>query len=236
LDVNFSAIIMGQLGEMVYLVDDDARVRKALSELLASFSVQVVSFESADAYLNLRRVDTAACLILDLQLPGMDGLELQRKIMDGCPPPIIFISGRGSISATVQAMKAGAIEFFTKPVDSEALVTAVSTAFNRDRLMRQQRITMTELERRLSQLSAREREVLPLVVSGLLNKQSAAVLGISEVTLQVHRSQIMRKMAAKSFADLVRMADTLNVSNRRSGSTKVSDGPTRLPSTLVSNP
>lgn len=203
---------MQQYAEVAYLVDDDAGVREALTGFLSASGVEVVSFASAAEYLGHRRTDSAACMILDLQLPDISGLELQRRLADQWGPPVIFISGRGDIQSTVQAMKAGAIEFLTKPIDPEALKATVTAAFARDRDNREKRAQMTTLERRFSQLSPREREVLPLVVKGLLNKQSAAALGITEVTLQIHRSHIMKKMLADSFAELVRMAERLGIS------------------------
>jgi FixJ family two-component response regulator len=197
--------------ERVYIVDDDAKIREALEGLLFSHKMSVVTFSSAHDYIECKRDDTAACLILDLQLPGISGLELQKRLVNELSPPIIFISGRGDIPSTVQAMKGGAIEFLTKPVDPELLLPAVRAAFAKDRIKRQQHAELVELEKRFAQLSRREREVLPLVVKGLLNKQSAAALGITEVTLQIHRSQIMKKTAADSFADLVRMAERLGI-------------------------
>jgi FixJ family two-component response regulator len=197
--------------QRVYIVDDEATIREALEGLLRSHGMSVVTFSSAHDYLGYERNDTAACLILDLQLPGISGLELQERLLNELCPPIIFISGRGDIPSTVQAMKAGAIEFLTKPVDPEILLPAVRSAFARDLSNREQRAEMTDLQKRFAQLSRREKEVLPLVVRGLLNKQSAAALGITEVTLQIHRSQIMKKTAAASFADLVRMASKLGI-------------------------
>jgi FixJ family two-component response regulator len=195
--------------EIAYLIDDDVAVREALTGFLNASGVEVVGFGSAADYLKHQRTDARACLILDLRLPDISGLELQRKLIGGWGPPIIFISGRGDIRSTVQAMKAGAIEFLTKPINPEALVASVTAAFGRDRLNREKRADIAALQERFSLLSPREREVLPLVVRGLLNKQSAAALGITEVTLQIHRSRIMRKMLADSFADLVRMAEKL---------------------------
>jgi FixJ family two-component response regulator len=196
-------------GEVAYLIDDDNAVRDALSGFLHASGVEVVSFGTAADYLKHPRTDAGACLILDLQLPDISGLELQRQLTGGWGPPIIFISGRGDIRSTVQAMKAGAIEFLTKPINPDALVATVTAAFERDRLDREKRADIAALQERFSLLSPREREVLPLVVRGLLNKQSAAALGITEVTLQIHRSRIMQKMLADSFADLVRMAEKL---------------------------
>lgn len=198
-----------EFAAIAYLIDDDNGVREALSGFLWASGFEVVSFGSAADYLEYQKPDASACLILDLQLPDISGLELQQRLTDECGPPIIFISGRGDIRSTVQAMKAGAIEFLTKPVNPEALVETVTAAIERDRLNRAKRAALAALQRRFSLLSPREREVLPLVVKGLLNKQSAATLGITEVTLQIHRSRIMQKMLADSFADLVRMAEKL---------------------------
>jgi FixJ family two-component response regulator len=198
-------------GEIVYLIDDDSSVREALCELLASFDMNVVSFASAQDYLNYPRSDAIACLVLDLELPDINGLDLQQQLARETGPPIIFISGHGDIPLTVRAMKAGAIEFLTKPVEAEVLLASIREAFAQAKMMRAKDADLTTLQRHLSQLTPREREVLPLVTSGLRNKQAAAILGISEVTLQVHRGQIMRKMAAKTFAELVRMAEKLGI-------------------------
>jgi FixJ family two-component response regulator len=198
-----------EFAEVAYIVDDDDAVREALTGFLHASGVEVVSFGSAVDYLKHPRTDAGACLILDLQLPDISGLELQRQLIGRWGPPIIFISGRGDIRSTVQAMKDGAIEFLTKPINPEALVATVTAAFERDRLNREKRADIAALRERFSLLSPREREVLPLVVRGLLNKQSAAALGITEVTLQIHRSRIMQKMLADSFADLVRMSEKL---------------------------
>jgi FixJ family two-component response regulator len=202
---------MSKAAEFVYVVDDESSVREALETFLSANRISVVGFASATDYLQYKRADAAACLILDLQLPGISGLDLQRRLSDELSPPIIFISGRGDIPSTVKAMKAGAIEFLTKPIDPQTLLPAVESAFAKDRLNRQHQAELAELRKRFAQLSPRERDVLPLVVKGLLNKQSAAALGISEVTLQIHRGQIMKKMAAESFAELVRMAAKLGV-------------------------
>jgi len=198
-------------GEAIYIVDDDMRVREALSELLTSRGRRVTTFGTATEYLAYRRRDEAACLILDMRLPDMSGLDLQRRLATENCPPIIFISGGVDIPGTVRAMKAGAIEFLTKPISPLALDAAIDVAFAKDRKDRQQRMEMATLQSRFNTLTPREREVLPLIAEGLLNKQAAAVLGISEVTLQVHRCQVMRKMAARSFAELVRMAERLGI-------------------------
>jgi FixJ family two-component response regulator len=202
---------MTHAGGVVYLVDDDAAVRHALSELLASSGIAHVCFRSAAEYLRFERKDSCSCLVLDVQMPEISGLDLQRFLAGESRPPIIFISGRGDIPSTVRAMKAGATEFLTKPIDPQALIAAIRAAFVQDVEQRQKREEVASLRRRLNSLTPREREVFPLVAGGMLNKQAAAVLGITEVTLQVHRGQIMRKMEANSFADLVRMAAKLGI-------------------------
>ena len=202
---------MKAAGEIIYLVDDDPRVREGLAELFASLEMMCATFASALDFLGYVRTDTCACLVLDIQLPGLNGLDLQRQLGDDSSPPIIFISGCADIPSTVRAMKAGAVEFLTKPLDPDMLVAAIRAAFAKDLQWRQTALEMVELRRRLALLTPREREVLPLLVGGMLNKQAAAWLGISEVTLQVHRGQVMRKMAAASFADLVRMAGKLGL-------------------------
>jgi len=198
-------------GDIVYLIDDEPIVREAVTDVLQSYRMEVLSFESADGYLAHQRSDSAACLILDLKLPGLNGLDLQDRLRGSSTPPIIFISGRADIPSAARAMKAGAIDFLTKPIETPALVQAVTEGIARDRAKREQCAELHSLRERHRRLSPREREVLPLVVTGLLNKQAAAILGITEVTLQIHRSQIMRKMAARSFADLVRMASKLGI-------------------------
>jgi FixJ family two-component response regulator len=179
--------------------------------MLEAADIQVMGFESAEAFLRHSRSDLAACLITDLRMPGIGGLELQQRVRVLDSPPIIFISGRGDVPSTAKAMKAGALEFLTKPLDRDALLAAVIAAFAKDRAQRRQRAELNLLQQRLSLLSPREREVLPLIVTGMLNKQAASLLGITGVTLQIHRSQIMRKMAVRSFAELVRMAGKLGI-------------------------
>jgi FixJ family two-component response regulator len=202
---------MKPTGEVAYLVDDDENVRDALSELLASLNIEHVTFGSAQEYLAFARSDACACLVLDVHLPDINGLDLQQRLASETSPPIIFISGHGDIPSTVRAMKAGASEFLTKPIDPQVLVAAIRAAFVRDMEQRQKAADLDSLRQRFALLTPREREVLPLVASGMLNKQAAAVLGITDVTLQVHRGQIMRKMEASSFADLVRMAAKLGI-------------------------
>jgi FixJ family two-component response regulator len=194
----------------VYLVDDDSRVRVALSELVATYGFTVVSFGTAGEFLAYQKPDVPACIILDLRLPDMGGLDLQQQIAQ-TGPPIIFISGHGDIPDSVRAIKAGALEFLKKPVDTEALIQALDAALERDRLLRSQRAELAELQSRFAKLTLREREVLPLVIAGMRNKQAAWELGIAQVTLQVHRGQIMRKLAARSLPELVRMGEKLGV-------------------------
>ena len=198
--------------QVVYLVDDDPSVREALCELLAIFKINVVSFASAREYLAYSRSDTLACLLLDLELPDLNGLELQERLGREAAPPIVFISAHADIPSTVRAMKAGAIEFLTKPIEPQALLGAISAAFAQDGIERERKANLVALQHRLAKLTPREREVFPLVISGLRNKQAAAILGVTEVTLQVHRGQIMRKMAARTFAELVRIGEKLGVS------------------------
>ncbi len=197
---------------IVYVLDDDERVREALSSLLSSLGLRVELFASAAEYLAFERPDCPACMVLDLELPGMSGLELQQKIAAAEAPPIIFVTGHGDVPSSVRAMKAGAIEFLLKPFDSQELLKSIDAAIVQDREARIKRAELAELQRRYSLLTPREREVLPFVVAGLLNKQTAGELGTSEITIQVHRGQIMRKMAASSLADLVKMAGKLGIS------------------------
>ena len=198
-------------GEAIYLVDDDERVREALSESLAAHGRSVTTFGAAAEYLAYKRRDEAACLILDMRLPDMSGLELQQRLAEEDCPPIIFISGRVDVPLAVSAMKAGAVEFLTKPISPQALEAAIELALVQDRMQRRRRMELAAIQARFNTLTPREREVLPLIAEGLLNKQAAAVLGICEVTLQVHRCQVMRKMAAGSFAELVRMAGKIGI-------------------------
>jgi len=196
---------------LVLIVDDDFRVREALEELLAAAGLRPVALGSAAEYIAYPKPTVPACLILDVELPDINGLELQRQIRDRYHPPIIFLTGHGDIPSSVRAMKAGALDFLTKPFDDEELLKLVSAALAQDRERRAQQADLETLKQRFESLTPREREVLPLVVSGLLNKQAAAHLGISEVTLQIHRTNVMRKMEAESLADLVRIAGRLNV-------------------------
>ena len=196
---------------IVLIVDDDRRIRESLTELLSSFDMHAIALGSAAEYLAYPLPDVPACLILDVALPDIDGLELQSRIAHGHHPHIVFITGHGDIPSSVRAMKAGAVDFLPKPFGEAELMRAVDAALARNGEARRVRAELAELHRRLSTLTPREREVLPLVASGLLNKQAAAELGISEVTLQIHRGNAMRKMGAGSLAELVRMAGTLEI-------------------------
>ena len=196
---------------IVFVVDDDHRVREALVSLLSSVGLQVAVFASAAEFQDYEKPDAPACLVLDLQLPGTGGLELQQQLLAGDAPPIVFISGHADVTSSVRAMKAGAIEFLPKPFDDRELLQAIHAAIHRDRIERQKRSELAELQRRYKLLTPREREVLPFVVAGFANKQTGVDLGITEITTGVHRGQIMRKMAAKSLAELVRMADRLGI-------------------------
>jgi FixJ family two-component response regulator len=196
---------------IVLVVDDDHRVREALSSLIASAGLRVTAFGSAAEFLEADKPDLPACLVLDLELPGPSGLDLQRELSNSSGPPIIFITGHGDIPSSVRAMKAGAIEFLPKPFGDEDLLKAIDAAIALDRAARQERAELAELRRHYALLTPREREVLPFVVAGLANKQTAAELGTSEITIGVHRGQIMRKMGAGSLAELVRMADRLRI-------------------------
>jgi FixJ family two-component response regulator len=201
---------------IVFILDDDRRIREALSDLLASFEMRAVAFGSAAEYLAHPKPDVAACLVLDMELPDINGLDLQSQIAQGDHPQIVFITGHGDIPSSVRAMKAGAVDFLTKPFKEADLMRAINAALAQNREVRRRKAELTDLHQRLSSLTPREREVLPLVASGLLNKQAAAELGISGITLQIHRGNIMKKMGAGSLAELVRMAGTLEIPMTRS--------------------
>ncbi len=196
---------------IVFIVDDDRRICEALSELLSTFDLHVVTFGSAAEYIAYPKPDVPSCLILDVELPDINGLDLQSQTAQGDHPQIVFITGHGDIPSSVRAIKAGAVDFLTKPFKEADLMRAIHAAIAQDRDARRKRAELGELRQRLSSLTPREREVLPLIVSGLLNKQAASKLGISEVTIQIHRSKIMKKMGAGSLAELVRMAGMLEI-------------------------
>ena len=206
---------------VIAIVDDDPSVRKGLSSLIRSVGLQVETFASAQEFLARPGAEAPSCLVLDLQLPGLSGLDLQKRMAEvGLEIPIVFLTGHGNIPASVQAMKAGAVEFLTKPFDEHDLLQAIQEAIERDRRTRQQHAEMRELQNRYESLTAREQEVMQQVVSGLLNKQVAAELNITEYTVKIHRGRVMRKMHAESLADLVRMAENLEIrSDKRSART-----------------
>jgi len=196
---------------IVFVVDDDFRVREALTSLIASIGLQVAAYGSAAEFLEAAKPDAPACLVLDLELPGTSGLELQKELGAGNGPPIVFITGHGDVPSSVRAMKGGAMEFLSKPFGEEELLQAIHAAIAKDREDREKRSELAELQKHYELLTPREREVLPLVVAGLPNKLTAAELGTSEITIGVHRGQVMRKMGARSLAELVRMADKLGI-------------------------
>lgn len=198
---------------IVFLVDDDPRVREALCSLISSVGLCVAAFGSAAEFLAFEKPDAPSCLVLDLQLPDVSGLELQRELAGGEAPPIIFITGHGDVPSSVRAMKAGAIEFLSKPFGEQELLQAIDAALALDGTARHKRSELAELRNSYSLLTPREREVLPFVVAGFANKETAAELGTSEITIGVHRGQIMRKMGARSLAELVRMADKLGIAH-----------------------
>ena len=202
---------MNPASPIVFVVDDDFRVREAIASLIASLGIQVQAFGSASEFLEAEKPDAPACLVLDLELPGLNGLELQQALSAGYAPPIIFVTGHGDVPSSVRAMKAGAIEFLSKPFDPQDLLRAVEAGIERDRAARDRRLELLELEKRYGSLTPREQEVLPYVVAGYANKQSAGALGVAEITIGVHRGHIMRKMAARSLAELIRMAEKLSI-------------------------
>jgi len=201
-----------QPDSIVYVVDDDSSVREAIKSLIRSVGLRVETFGTAQEFLKSARPDAPGCVVLDVRLPRLSGLDLQRELAaNGINLPVIFITGHGDIPMSVRAMKAGALEFLTKPFRDQDLLDAILQALERDLSARQQRSETAELRERFDSLTAREREVMGLVVSGLLNKQIAGELGTSEVTIKIHRSQVMKKMGAGSLAELVRMTEKLGI-------------------------
>jgi FixJ family two-component response regulator len=202
---------MEQTNELVYIVDDEANVGEALSTLLRANGKHVQLFTSGQEFLDFPRRDSCACLVLDLKMPGLGGLEVQKLASAKTSIPVIFLTGRGDIPSTVRAMKGGAVDFLTKPVDEEALLASVERALRQDSASRRKAAEHATLVARYESLTPREREVLPLLAKGLLNKQAAFELGITEYTVQIHRGHIMRKMEADSFATLVKLASKLKL-------------------------
>ena len=201
---------MTEADALVFVIDDDAAMRRSLENLIRSVGLRVEAFASAQEFLSSKRADVPGCLVLDVRLPGLSGLDLQRRMADAdIEIPIIFITGHGDIPMTVQAMKAGAVEFLPKPFRDQELLDAIQQALERDRKAREQRAEVEVLRRRFDLLTPREREVMPLLVAGLLNKQIAAELGSSETTIKIHKHHVMEKMRASSLAELVRIADRI---------------------------
>jgi FixJ family two-component response regulator len=206
---------MADDGSIVFIIDDDALYRASAERLVRSVGFSVQGFASANDFLRSPRPNVPSCLILDVRLPGLSGLDLQQELADaGVHLPIIFVTGHGDIPMSVQAMKAGAVEFLTKPFRDQTLLDAIRQALQRDRVTRRQRARNAELHRRYESLGAREREVFKCVISGMLNKQIADELGTTERTIKFHRGHIMQKMQVKSLVELVRVAEALGIGSR----------------------
>jgi FixJ family two-component response regulator len=204
------AIRGGSTSETIFLIDDDVSVREGLTALFESVGLPVRTFESAREFLAIKPAAAEGCVVLDINMPGMSGLELQREMNDsGISLPVIFLTGHGDIPMTVHALKAGAVHFLTKPVSEDELMIAIRQALENDRETRCERAEIRKLRERFDRLTPRERQVLQLVVAGRLNKQIAHELGISERTIKLHRGQVMRKMGAESLADLVKLTEKL---------------------------
>ena len=200
---------------IVFVIDDDVAVREGVEDLLRSVGLEVRSFRTAQDFMRYERPDAPACLVLDVRLPGMSGLEFRRELAKSdVHLPIIFLTAHADVPMSVEAMKSGAIEFLTKPFREQQLLDAVQVGIERDRARRQDSAAVAELQKRLDSLTSRERDVLKLVISGRVNKQIAADLGVSDMTVKIHRSHVMRKMRAKSLIELVRMADKIGIPAR----------------------
>ena len=217
---------MQEVEPTIRIVDDEASVRKGLSRLLRSAGWRAADYATSEAFMKSHDPAIPGCLILDVAMPGVDGLELQQRLIDkGCNLPIVFLTGHGDIAMSVQAMRAGALNFLTKPVDEEALLGAVTEAVERDRSARRAQAGLAALREHLAMLTPREREVLDHVVAGELNKQIAGHLGTVEKTIKVHRARVMEKMGARSLAELARMAERLGIAESPASRSRVRDGP-----------